>query len=205
MPAKIGGRPGVECRVASDTPIEIVVSRTAPDGIVATETLNEVISGSTGDDVADVLAKVEGARCFSTGCDVLHQPEVRIKDDDRIWAHQWIETGLRKTRESGKTERDVVSVVIKRMLTIVIAGHIFGRCNDEIVSARHKIGISIQSLEDRVVFESKIKDMTCLSHNRRSERDEGGSCKTATELGSGDFGQLVRGSAAQARACKGEA
>src|SRR5215212_4117662 len=194
MPAKISGRPGVECRVASYTPIEIVVSRTAPDGIVATETLNEVISGSTGDDVTDLLAQVEGARCFSAGCDVLHRPEVRIKNHDRIWTHQWIEARLRKTRESAKTQRDVVSVVIKRMLTIVIAGHIFRRCNDEIVGARHKVGIPVQSLEDRVIFESKIKDMTCLSHNRRSERDEGGSCKTATELGSGDFGQLVRGS-----------
>src|SRR5215218_8968558 len=110
MPAKISGHPGVERGVCSYTPIEIVVSRAAPDGVVATETLNEVVSGSAGDDVTDVLAQVEGARCFSTGCDVLHQPEVRIKDDDRIWTHQWIEARPRKARESRKTERNVVSV-----------------------------------------------------------------------------------------------
>src|SRR5215471_9304635 len=84
------------------------------------------------------------------------------------------------------------------MKTVIIALHILRGGEHKIVQARREVGIAIECLVDRVVFEPQVENAACSADTGRGKSHEGSRRELAAELRACDICHFVRGTAAEA-------
>src|SRR5262245_63469619 len=84
------------------------------------------------------------------------------------------------------------------MKTVIISLHILRGGEYKIVQARWEVGIAIECLVDRVVFEPQVENAIRSADSGRGKSHEGSRRELAAELRACDICHFVRGTAAEA-------
>src|SRR6476620_3019914 len=84
------------------------------------------------------------------------------------------------------------------MKTVIIALHILRGGQHKIVQTRREVGIAIECLIDRVVFEPQVENAVRSADIRRGKSHESSRRELAAELRACDICHFVRGTAAEA-------